>query len=77
MSGCENATPNTTRPPEARNAVRRAWVWLAAYVLVELSFQTLFEWLNAVKGNGHDYPFFDGPVLSFSAQRRSYSLGRF
>jgi hypothetical protein len=65
MSRCEKAAPNATQPPRASNAVRRAWMWLAAYVLVELSVQIFFEWLNAVKGNGHDYPFFDGLVLSF------------
>jgi hypothetical protein len=39
-------------------------MWLAAYILVELSVQILFEWLNA-KGDRPDYPFFDGVILFF------------
>lgn len=65
MSECENAAPNAAKPLRPRNETRRAWIWLGAYVLVELSVQILFERLNAVKGNGPDYPFFDGLVLFF------------
>ena len=63
MSESENAP----KRPKPRNAVRNAWRWLAAYVLVEISVQILFEWLNAVtrSTNGNEYPFFDGVVLWF------------
>ena len=64
MSEYKKAAPNATEPPRASNAVRRAWMWLAAYILVELSVQILFEWLNA-KGDRPDYPFFDGVILFF------------
>ena len=39
MSECENAAPNAAKPLRPRNETRRAWIWLGAYVLVELSVQ--------------------------------------
>jgi hypothetical protein len=67
MSRCEKAAPNATQPPRASNAVRRAWMWLIAYALVELCFYIYFEWHNAIYGNVEDYTLFRGTAFLFFA----------
>ena len=72
MSECEKAAPNATKPLRASNAVRRAWIWLGAYVAVEICFYIYFEWRNAAFGAVDEYPFFRGLALFFFAGASLY-----
>ncbi len=66
MSEGEMAAPKATKPRRASNAARRAWMWLAAYVAVEICFYIYFEWHNAVSDVADpEYPFFDGFAFLF------------
>jgi hypothetical protein len=65
MSECKNAAPNVTQPARASNALRRAWMWVAAYVAVEVCFYIYFEWHNAIFDTEDEYPLFRGIALFF------------
>jgi hypothetical protein len=65
MSECEKAAPNAAKPPRASNAVRQAWIWLAAYALVEICFYIYFEWRIAAFGEIAEYAFLKGLALFF------------
>ena len=74
MSNCQNVRPNEATLPRTRNAVRRAWMWVAAYVAVEICFYIYFEWRNAIFGAEDEYLFFRGLALFFFAGASLYLL---
>ncbi|MFZ1109467.1 MAG: hypothetical protein WAN43_14140 [Rhodomicrobium sp.] len=70
----DSATPNAASLPGSCNAVRKAWIWIAAYALAEICFYIYFEWRNAVFGSVDEYPFFRGIALLFFLGASMYLL---